>query len=211
MERKLDNAPQISMSMQPEPTYLRERAQALAGDVTTAQRAAASARGMLVNLDYLDNLNKQTTTAGPLAEFGMLVGGLGNMVGFPVDQDRLATDETYRSVVNRQIVDTFMNATGGAHGFTEMETKMLAQSYPQINMNKKARETVIKIMRAKMQRDIAASEQALQQESANFPELGRIPKVTGAVPTAPANTDMAPWSDDDEAELQRLLNKSKGQ
>lgn len=174
--KQIDNAPKITTIVGgPEKAYQTARGKAIADDVTAMVQQGRAAQQLLPTIDYLNGLNNKTTVSGPLADFSIATRGLSNMMGFDVDQNKLATDETYRSRVNDQIVTTFMNATGGAHGFTEMETKMLAQSYPQINMNPKARATVLGIMRAKALRDIDAAHKVQEQERANVPGIGGLP------------------------------------
>lgn len=133
----------------------------------TVSQLADGARASARALTALNNISSRSDAGviqGPLANFGIFMGQLGNSMGFRVDAAKLANSETANSEIIRLWTD-MMAANGGARGLVKEESDRMFSSLPTLMQTAEGRMDIIRVLRMKAQQDIEVARQASQEFS----------------------------------------------
>lgn len=208
--RKLDNAPKVSVSMNPvingSKAGMEEWAK-LAGkqvnDMATQANAAVELRGKLAQLGQLSDSG---VFNGPTSGAATWLGGLLQAAGMPSDVLKVGNSQAYNSVA-QEAVQKLIGQYGGNRGITASEAEQIRQVVPQLSSSPQARKVLTQILDTAAQRSIAnykiASQRYSQALRAENPELFdmtdvMVPSTQGqaTVPGLPSGQP-APMSLDD--------------
>ena len=154
---------------------------------------AAAAQGILDQVGRLENLTESGTFTGALAPKATGAAQFLQSFGINVNPKVLANSRAFEASANNLVLD-FMGANGGARGFTEKETAILMNAFPQLVDSPEARIKIAAVLRDKANREISGYNTQLGQFKNAYP--------TAVVPYEPIESE-------DDA-YQRYLKLRKG-
>lgn len=167
----VDKAPKVSLSNIGNPIVKGQNAgmEQWAKDAGAAVKAmtdgARQSVKMLSSINQMEALHGAGVSGGVTGNAETFMMNLANVAGIPVNQSKLANNETFASEATKAWA-AMMQANGGARGLVKEESDKIAQSIPSLLQSPQGQAQIMKVMRAKAEQDIAEAKKA-QSEYAN--------------------------------------------
>jgi hypothetical protein len=117
-------------------------------DLGELRPKAYAARNIIRAVNNLDRLTEEGTYTGALAPTAVGASQFLNSIGIKIDPKILENTEAF-AALSSDLVLSAQATLGGARGFTENETAILMQSFPQLINSPQARITIGNIIRDK--------------------------------------------------------------
>lgn len=213
--KKLDNAPNISVSASASPVIAGQKAgmeafwKGPAEQVNQLGKSAATAQNLLPKIERLKSLSKQGIFTNATANIASTLSNLAQVAGAKIDTGKLARTEDYNAEITKIWVDMIKDS-GGARGWTEPETKRIEKALPQIISSPQAMQDMLQLMEGRAKKEIelyknankafaraakADDPELFADEFQNvfLPEITAIPPTIGETPTDASKPTVSNW------------------
>jgi len=161
--KKLDSAPKVIVNN----SILNKGQSALAGELAKAavDDFKVSATNVQAAKDSLDSLAKMRsvgpTFMGPTAPAAMFVAGVANAMGAKIDEQKLASSETFESESVRAWIN-MMNQAGGSRGLVKEESDRIARAVPALLHSPQGRKQLMQMIEDRAKKTIELGERKRQ-------------------------------------------------
>lgn len=143
-------------------------------------KQALGATKIHASLSNLERLTKEGTYTGAMAPNAIGASEFLQSFGINVNPETLANSQEFNAVKNNLLLQ-FMSANGGARGFTEKESAMLNEAFPQIVNSSAARKQIIDVLRSNADTTINQYNDQLNNFKRAYP--------TAVIPYQPIETE----------------------
>ena len=190
--KKLDNSPKVNVNTnvvnKGEGKFMEGLGTKTADDVMTAKAAKVEAQRTLQTVAKLEALDAQGVYSGPQANLVMTLGSFADGLGMRVDSKKLGTSQAYQGEVMGQLANQLTGSL--ARSTTDKDMEILKAPLPQLLNTAEGRAALRRQMAAKAQEKIAYADAVQANLEQEFPEAGRMLRVTPGNVAVPQRTDL---------------------
>lgn len=190
--KKLDNAPKITVSQSTttvnkgEDEFSKALGKDVAEEFKKVRSEAQQAYKTKSVVSQLQELEKQGIFSGPTANVATTLAAVGNTLGLPVDQAKLANSQAFQQQFAQQVANVLTAGSGVGRSMTDEDRKAFERSLPTILMSPQGRRQVYKMLNA-------ASEAAISRHRSFQEQLRNNPTYKDAAGMLTLNpVDMEP-------------------
>jgi len=176
----VDKAPKItanatanSSSIVPkgETEFSKQLGKDVAGEYKEARDAAQGAYKARAFVGQMQELEKSGIFTGPTANIATTLGAVGQTLGLPVDEAKLANSQAFQQQFAAQVANVLTSGGGIGRSMTDADRKAFEQSLPTMLMSPQGRAQVYRMIESQAGRDISRAE-SFQKQLTNNPVYG---------------------------------------
>lgn len=159
----VDKAPRVSASAsanaktiagQGETEFSKALGKDVADEFKSARQAAQSAYKAKAFVGQMQELEKSGIFSGPTANIATTLSAVGQQLGLPVDEAKLANSQAFQQQFAAQVANVLTSGGGIGRSMTDADRKAFEQSLPTMLMNPQGRQQVYMMLNNAADQDI---------------------------------------------------------
>lgn len=168
----VDKAPKVTANAksvigQGETEFAKALGKDVAGEFKSAREAAQQAYKAKSFVGQMQKLEESGIFTGPTANIATTLGAVGQAVGLPVDEQKLANSQAFQQQFASQVANVLTMGGGIGRSMTDADRKAFEQSLPTMLMSPQGRQQVYRMIQSQADRDISRAQSFQEQLNSN--------------------------------------------
>lgn len=181
----VDKAPKVSahasanaktFAGQGETEFAKALGKDVAGEFKEARENAKQAYKAKSFVGQMQKLEESGIFSGPTANIATTLGAVGQTLGLPVDEQKLANSQAFQQQFAAQVANVLTMGGGIGRSMTDADRKAFEQSLPTMLMTPQGRQQVYQMLNGQADQDIARAQSFQQRlvENPSYREFGGL-------------------------------------
>jgi len=161
------NASASSATAKGETEFAKTLGKDVAGEFKAARENAKNAYKAKSFVNQMQKLEESGMFSGPTANIATTLSSIGQVLGLPVDEAKLANSQAFQQQFAAQVANVLTMGGGIGKSMTDADRKAFEQSLPTVLMSPQGRAQVYQMLNSQADQDIARAKSFQQQLSSN--------------------------------------------